>query len=195
MGGSQFQLVEKRRRVPDLGAVDMQIRPLLERMCGLIRHCARPWGRSPAGRPTGSAQDAGRAVIWLRSATAARKRGAGVAGRIVERAERAQPLAGGGRGGIVAAGRRWWICLLQAGLVERPGTAVLPPPPKLAGTMVPPKVEPAGPPPGRQETEKLSAQPTATPSPALDGPGRAERIRKYVAQYSGGDCFLSCRLL
>ncbi|WP_038383151.1 serine/threonine-protein kinase, partial [Bradyrhizobium elkanii] len=32
MGGSQFQLVEKRRRVPDLGAVDMRIRPLLERM-------------------------------------------------------------------------------------------------------------------------------------------------------------------
>ena len=32
MGGSQFQLVEKRRRVPDLGAVDMRMRPLLERM-------------------------------------------------------------------------------------------------------------------------------------------------------------------
>ncbi len=32
MGGSQFQLVEKRRRVPDLGGVDMRIRPLLERM-------------------------------------------------------------------------------------------------------------------------------------------------------------------
>ena len=32
MGGSQFQLVEKRRRVPDLGGIDMRIRPLLERM-------------------------------------------------------------------------------------------------------------------------------------------------------------------
>ncbi len=32
MGGSQFQLVEKRRRVPDLGGVDMRIRPLLEQM-------------------------------------------------------------------------------------------------------------------------------------------------------------------
>ena len=32
MGGSQFQLVEKRRRVPDLGAIDMRIRPLLEKM-------------------------------------------------------------------------------------------------------------------------------------------------------------------
>jgi serine/threonine protein kinase len=32
MGGSQFQLVEKRRRVPDLSAVDRRFRPLLERM-------------------------------------------------------------------------------------------------------------------------------------------------------------------
>ena len=32
MGGTQFQLVEKRRRVPDLGAVDARIRPLLEKM-------------------------------------------------------------------------------------------------------------------------------------------------------------------
>jgi serine/threonine protein kinase len=32
MGGTQFQLVEKRRRVPDLGAIDARVRPLLERM-------------------------------------------------------------------------------------------------------------------------------------------------------------------
>nr|WP_312017016.1 protein kinase [Bradyrhizobium jicamae] len=32
MGGTQFQLVEKRRRVPDLGAIDSRIRPLFERM-------------------------------------------------------------------------------------------------------------------------------------------------------------------
>src|SRR3954469_12331244 len=32
MGGSQFQLVEKRRHVPELGGIDMRIRPLLERM-------------------------------------------------------------------------------------------------------------------------------------------------------------------
>src|SRR4029077_19677516 len=32
MGGSQFQLVEKRQRLPDLGGVDMRIRPLLEQM-------------------------------------------------------------------------------------------------------------------------------------------------------------------
>src|SRR5262245_57753278 len=32
MGGSQFQIVEKRRALPDLGAIDMRIRPLLEKM-------------------------------------------------------------------------------------------------------------------------------------------------------------------
>lgn len=32
MGGSQAQIVEKRRKVPDLGGVDMRLRPLLEQM-------------------------------------------------------------------------------------------------------------------------------------------------------------------
>ena len=46
MGGSQFQLVEKRRRVPDLGGVDARIRPLLERMM-------QP---DPANRPASMAE-------------------------------------------------------------------------------------------------------------------------------------------
>ncbi len=50
MGGSQFQLVEKRRRVPDLGAVDMRIRPLLERMLQPDPALRPTMGRSPAGR-------------------------------------------------------------------------------------------------------------------------------------------------
>jgi serine/threonine-protein kinase len=32
MGGNQFQLVEKRRRVPDLDAIDTRIRPIIEKM-------------------------------------------------------------------------------------------------------------------------------------------------------------------
>jgi serine/threonine-protein kinase len=32
MGGSQVEIVDKRRKVPDLGAIDMRFRPLLERM-------------------------------------------------------------------------------------------------------------------------------------------------------------------
>src|SRR5215211_5191377 len=32
MGGNQLEVVEKRRKVPDLGAIDMRIRPLIDRM-------------------------------------------------------------------------------------------------------------------------------------------------------------------
>ena len=32
MGGSQVEIIEKRRKVPDLGAIDMRFRPLLEQM-------------------------------------------------------------------------------------------------------------------------------------------------------------------
>ena len=32
MGGSQVDIIEKRRKVPDLGAIDLRIRPLIERM-------------------------------------------------------------------------------------------------------------------------------------------------------------------
>ena len=32
MGGSQVEIVDKRRRLPELGAIDMKFRPLLEKM-------------------------------------------------------------------------------------------------------------------------------------------------------------------
>ena len=32
MGGSQVEIIEKRRKVPDLGAIDMRVRPLIEQM-------------------------------------------------------------------------------------------------------------------------------------------------------------------
>lgn len=56
MGGSQFQLVEKRRRMPDLGAVDMRIRPLLERMLQPDPALRPTMGEVANWTPTGSAQ-------------------------------------------------------------------------------------------------------------------------------------------
>lgn len=70
-----------------------------------------------------------------------------------------------------------------------PGTTALPPPPKLAGKLAAPKTEPDVPQVGRQEPVALPVPPTVTPSPTPDRAGRTDRIRKYVAQYSGGDCF------
>ncbi|MEW6643203.1 MAG: protein kinase [Pseudomonadota bacterium] len=200
MGGSQFQLVEKRRRVPDLGAVDMRIRPLLERMlqpdpaqrptmadiaawkgaaapaATLLRGfnpLARPDGPAPdAVVPMPSAPPAGRRVFWLGGAVAA-----------------ALLLVGGG-------GYAFYSLVWSARSV-----AALPPPPALGSTK--PSGQPDGtrldakkpdlskPEPVRPEPVKLPAQPPPVTSqpPAPDAPGRIDRIRRYIEQYDGGDCF------
>ena len=188
MGGSQFQLVEKRRRVPDLGAVDMRIRPLLERMLQPDPALRPTMAEVANWTPTGSAQPSA-APLYGFDTLANSQAGASAP------QERAPSTT--------RDSRRIWLGACVAGLLlllggggytfykfvwRTSGLAALPPPPKLAGTSTPPS-EPAPPPPARQEPVKLPSQPTLTPSPSPDGPGRAERIRKYVAQYAGGDCF------
>jgi serine/threonine-protein kinase len=189
MGGSQFQLVEKRRRVPDLGAVDMRIRPLLEQMLQPDPALRPTMAEVANWRPTGSAQTLATPLYGFDPLRRPESAASVPQDRMPSTAQRSRGLWLGA--GVVAV-----LLLLGGGgyafyrlIWSAPGVAALPPPPKLAGTNPPPKVESAGPQPGRQEPVKLPAQPTVTPSPALDGPGRAERIRKYVAQYSGGDCF------
>ncbi|WOH78984.1 serine/threonine-protein kinase [Bradyrhizobium sp. BEA-2-5] len=188
MGGSQFQLVEKRRRVPDLGAVDMRIRPLLERMLQPDPALRATMAEVAKWTPTGSAQPPAAPLYGFDPLA---KSQAGTSAP----QERAPSTTRGSR--------RIWLGACVAGLLlllggggytfyrfvwKAPGLEALPPPPKLAGTSTPPS-EPAPPPPARQEPAKLPSQPTVTPSPSPDGQGRAERIRKYVTQYSGGDCF------
>jgi serine/threonine protein kinase, bacterial len=194
MGGSQFQLVEKRRRVPDLGAVDMRIRPLLEQMLqpdpdkrpatmaeianwtmashGVSRSfnpLARKNGSkngSKNGVPPG--QDAGgsdpkssRRGLWLTAASAA-----------------AVLLVGVG-------GYAYYVLVWSTtDVVSRPPlpefgqkSAAVTPPLKPAPNAKPaPNVQPVQP-------------STFTPPPAGDSLNRVERIRKYVEQYDGGDCF------
>jgi serine/threonine-protein kinase len=181
MGGSQFQLVEKRRRVPDLGAVDMRIRPLLERMLQ-PDPALRPTMAEVAGwTPTGPAQTATAPLSGFDPL--ARPESAAQA-----RQDRAPSATKRPRSLWLGAGVATVLVLLGGGgyafyklVWSAPDVAALPPPPKLAGTMSPPKVEPP-PRPGRQEPVKLSPQPTVTSTPPSEGPGRAERIRKYVAQ-------------
>ncbi|MFB9269868.1 protein kinase [Bradyrhizobium erythrophlei] len=189
MGGSQFQLVEKRRRVPDLGAVDMRIRPLLERML-------QP---DPALRPTMA-----EVADWTPTASAQASATPLHGFDPLARPERAAPAPQHGTPSTAQRSRGLWlgagvtavVLLLGGGgfafynlVWLAPRVAALPPPPKLAATATPAKVEPVTPEPARREPVKSPEQPTVTPSPALDAPGRAERIRKYVAQYAGGDCF------
>ena len=70
MGGSQVEIIEKRRKVPDLGAIDMRFRPLLEKMLqpdpsqrpdSMAAVVAWSFGSAPSGHRN-SAHDGSRKV-------------------------------------------------------------------------------------------------------------------------------------
>jgi hypothetical protein len=180
MGGSQFQLVEKRRRVPDLGGVDLRIRPLLERML-------QP---DPADRPASMAEIANWQLAAPKSS------------RGVEFAQQAvsAPFAGRLSGG--ASGRHtWWRACgaAVASLVVAAGGyafyALLWGPPDLQSAPPRPafgqKAEPVGPEQLVRPKPKVlpAPQPVLVPPSSNDASSRPDRIRKYVEQYNGGDCF------
>lgn len=115
MGGSQMQVLEKRRRVPDLSAVDSRIRPLLARMLA----------PDPRDRPADMAEVA----AWL-------PKGAKPAGL----ASAPRPMRWGMMAGICAVlllaggGFYAWTLMQPAGLAgggSRPGASD---PPVLTGT-------------------------------------------------------------
>lgn len=220
MGGSQFQLVEKRRKVPDLGEVDPRLRPMLERMlqpdpnerpASMAEIGAWPFPErntatrkpelarttSPAASNAASAsrktQDRGRGV-WLKSLAASL----------------ALLLIGGG---VYAYYALVWSDggkkpasplpeLKQQVLLPKPEPKPVPP----AETAPPPAQpaerpaqpdEPAARPAQQPEPAAPVAPPPAKqatlpkpPNPALSSANPVERIRAYLDDYDGGDCFL-----
>ncbi|MBR0694743.1 serine/threonine-protein kinase [Bradyrhizobium lablabi] len=211
MGGSQFQLVEKRRRVPDLGAVDMRIRPLLERML-------QP---EPDLRPTMA-----EIANWMQAASADAPATPLHGFNPLARPESGAPALHDRTPSTAPRPRRRWLGTGVAALLlllggggyafyklvwTAPRVPGLPPPPRLDTARPSPTAEPVKPEPGRQEPAKLPGRPTATPTPTptlvsptamptpvqptatppldVNAPGRAERIRRFVAKYEGGDCF------
>jgi len=179
MGGSQFQLVEKRRRVPDLGGVDMRIRPLLERML-------QP---NPADRPATMAEIAN----WQIGAPPLRGFDP------LARVEAASPLAERHKASKPRSRLLWLIlaAVVLALLVGEAGYAfytlvwsvpdVVKPPPLPEFGQKPPTASPApkAPAPAPTPTESPTAN---APTPG-DAAARADRVRRYVEQYNGGDCF------
>jgi hypothetical protein len=176
MGGSQFQLVEKRRRVPDLGGVDMRIRPLLERML-------QP---DPTNRPATMAEIA----AWRVASSPAR--GFDPLARVESSAfrpdqhMRPRPKR-----------RSLWLILAAVILAAAVGegvyafyTLVW----SVPGTVAPPPLPEFG-----QKSETALPEPKASPLAALrpvaptsstaDAAARTDRVRRYVEQYNGGDCF------
>jgi serine/threonine-protein kinase len=174
MGGSQLQIIEKRRVLPSLGAIDMRLRPLLERML-------QP---NPADRPTsmtmcvdallGGSSDGkfNQANATRRPATDPQPQKKSLRGIYAAIA--------GALAVMVGAGYYYFSALdswvppphEQPGLVgdsplqERPGQVV-------------------GDPPPRQRPGQVAGDPSPRDPPTAP----AEKIKRFLKQYNGGDCF------
>ena len=190
MGGSQFQLIEKRRSVPDLSQVDTRLQPLLERML-------QP---DPTERPASMADIAAWSLPDGLAAVPTPPPGRPVSAFHIN--------ASPGQRKSVRRRDIWFTSLLASIGVFLIGSCVYVfyffvwsdtgkgpplPPPKLSQNASLPKSEPTQPArpqepaeqPGTQAALPKTASPTTKP-PA----NRLESIRSYLDQYNGGDCFL-----
>ncbi|MFZ4534401.1 MAG: serine/threonine-protein kinase, partial [Alsobacter sp.] len=154
MGGSQVQVIEKRRTVPDLGSIDARLKPLLERML-------QP---DPRNRIASMAEVAQWPAVQPRTVAAAgsRPRSGGA-----ETSPSRTPLLIGGVVGVVAlAGLAFVVGPRLMGSDPERGT-VDPPVPVLDEQPVPaPQTVPAPTPaPSPQPTPVPVPQPTLTPGP------------------------------
>lgn len=217
MGGSQFQLVEKRRKVPDLSKVDPRLRPMLEQMLQpdpndrpasmaeigawpfSERNAAEPKlelarATSPATNKVAPAprkeQDRGQGV-WLKSLVASIALlliGGGVY------AYYALVWSDGGKKPAPLPELKQQASLPKSkaappgetpSLPPQPTARPAPPPEPVARPAQQPEpAAPVAPPPAKQ-----AALPKP-PNPALSSANPVERIRAYLDDYDGGDCFL-----
>ncbi|KRE13053.1 hypothetical protein ASE66_21570 [Bosea sp. Root483D1] len=160
MGGTQMQILEKRRRVPDLSAIDKRIRPLLARMLA----------PDPKDRPADMAEVA----AWQAKGSASSGGGGGRSfpWPLVAGVAALALLAGGG---FVAWQLLGGAAPVQQALNNPPpalnddrpqtpsGTGSSPPPPELTPAS-PPPANPAPAPQPTSQNEPPSLQPPAAPT-------------------------------
>jgi hypothetical protein len=161
MGGSHVQVVEKRRKVPELGAIDMRFRPLLERML-------QP---DPEQRPDSMAAVA----AWsLDPAASGRQK----SGRNRSPGEVAAPNR---QGRAVRSWRRAASVILLLALTGGGATYYFynPQPP----------LTPTRPPPVLDTPEAGAGKTPDNPPPAQPRTAAADKIRSFVEHYDGGNCF------
>jgi serine/threonine protein kinase len=175
MGGSQFQIVEKRRALPDLGAIDMRFRPLLEKMLqpnpadrlGSMAMCANALLgtinddlRTISSRPT------------LEPPPKKSRHGmyALVAGALI----------------AVAVGTSYYMLTMDVRIVTpRPLSDLVPVPVPSAPDSVTAPAQ--GAPPNALHPANVS--PSASTGPSDSPASRTDGIKRYVKRYNGGDCF------
>ncbi|WP_046862973.1 serine/threonine-protein kinase [Microvirga massiliensis] len=192
MGGTQLQVVEKRRKMPDLGAVDPRLRPLLARMLepnsdDRIATMAEvaAWRfetPAPAGRkwPIAAASVAGVAAV------------AGITFLLL-------PQLTGPNGSKVTN-----PASIQTPGLDPGSSSGTPTEPSGQGTVRPPEPALSGPgasppelmPPPSPTTPNTTPPPTSPTEPANDAPPvipqrftSSDPVTRYVRDYEGGDCF------
>ena len=163
MGGSQVEIIEKRRKVPDLGAIDMRVRPLIEQML-------EP---DPAQRPESMAALA----VWSPelAPSPGGSRGAATSG--------SGPTVGTGipKGRGAAPARYAAAGLMLVTLLAAVGGAVY------FGAFRSGKPRATS-----DQVDKGSSSTSPSEMGAPEKPGEAsaaDRIKSYVQQYAGGNCF------
>jgi class 3 adenylate cyclase/serine/threonine protein kinase len=184
MGGTQFQLVEKRRKVPDLGAIDARIRPLLEKML-------QP---DPAARPSSMAE----IESWNVGSALKAKTGAPIFLPGDADDSHAAELAQGSWLSRLASvrGLRYLGPLAVAVLLfVGAGTAyykfIWNRPAITSRPIAAPSTGLPKPDSGTNANPRTAPPKEATPVPQnpADTPNRGDVARRFVEQYEGGDCF------
>jgi serine/threonine protein kinase len=159
MGGTQFQLVEKRRRVPDLGAIDARIRPLLERML-------QP---DPKDRPAMSEVE-----TW--NAGSPRS----------DLIERIEPTRVTKAESNLRASRSWiQRSAIAASILLLIALSAF----AYYRYMQDVRVVANLPAPGPLPTKPTPPFEPAASSKESDNPARSDLVRRFLQQYEGGDCF------
>jgi serine/threonine-protein kinase len=174
MGGSQFDLVEKRRHIPNLDVVDARFRPLLSRML-------EP---DPSKRLTSMAEIAAWTFGSAQPAVAPKR----IAG---DARTASSPAAAGARkypmwiiaagAAIIAACVAFYVFYLTTD-----ADAPRPTPPNLSPDSTPP--QPPTPPDKTPDAKSPAAPLPPSVSPTNIPVSRTDQIRNYVESYEGGDC-------
>jgi len=190
MGGTQVEIVEKRRKVPDLGAIDMRFRPLLERML-------QP---DPAQRPDSMAAVAawslGSAPVERRPHVLDGGKAAGEDSLPIPNGQAARRWRRFAAGALLIAlicggGGALYFYIMRTPTSPKPSQAILdnshaePRKNSPVLPLVPSTQSPAIPDNSHAELGKNSPS-SLTPLPGIS---LAERVRNYIEQYDGGNCF------
>lgn len=166
MGGSQVDVIDMRRVVPDLSGVDEKLRPLIARML-------QP---DPKDRP----QSMTEVAEWVWEPPAAKAQApppaTKVQGAATGQKSASGLMIGGGAAAVAGAAAIVWFVLKPTESVPP-----LPPQPPVAALVAPPALTPAV----TQRANPLGQRP-----PPTTASERTERILNYIRYYDGDACLL-----